>query len=607
MADIAGSIQAFAQTLEYMLDGKKYLVDYFQREFKWQRKHVEQLLVDLEAAFLSNLENDHSRESVAYYNSYYLGPLVISVKDRTRSIVDGQQRLTSITLLLIYLKNEQKKYSEQVDIDRLIYSTKYGKKSYNIEVPDRTDLLEKLYNNEEIEKDDYTDESVLNMIDRYEDIKLLFPEEIKEDRLLMFIDWLKEKVVFVEILAYTDENAYTIFETMNDRGLNLTPTEMLKGFVLSQVGDPNKLDELNDIWKDRIIGLHKFSNSEDLEFMRAWLRSQYAETIRRGAKGQGNEDFEKIGTKFHTWVKDNKKRLGLKEPASFYNFIKGDFRFFTEVYSKVILGIQGQNEVLYNLHDSAFWNIATSLRYPLLLAPISLSDDEDTIVEKLQTVSKFLDVYSVSRTVLGRPITQSAIKYSIYSLVKEIRGLNLIELKSLLRARAMQEMEDGRINVLNLKVLYTNPKFIHYLLARVSFYTDSIVSDEPEFYNYIVARKKNRFVVSSLIWEYNFNLYADKFDSEDSYNKTVNYLGNWLLIPNPLREAFDDLQDERKLRVVDNSTLLNRSLTSLSGRTETLGQFGFRDIAVRFNQDSIRERTELLDRLVNTIWNPDDI
>ena len=47
-----------------------------------------------------------------------------------------------------------------------------------------------------------------------------------------FVDWLIENVHLVEITAYSDDDAYTIFETMNDRGLSLSPTDMLKGTCL---------------------------------------------------------------------------------------------------------------------------------------------------------------------------------------------------------------------------------------------------------------------------------------------------------------------------------------------------------------------------------------
>ena len=54
-------------------------------------------------------------------------------------------------------------------------------------------------------------------------------QELAEHALPYFIDWLIENVHLVEITAFSDEDAYTIFETMNDRGFSLTPTEMLKG------------------------------------------------------------------------------------------------------------------------------------------------------------------------------------------------------------------------------------------------------------------------------------------------------------------------------------------------------------------------------------------
>jgi hypothetical protein len=59
----------------------------------------------------------------------------------------------------------------------------------------------------------------------------------------------------VEIVAYSDENAYTIFETMNDRGLNLTPSEMLKGFLLSRFHQGDKRQKANELWKKAMMDL----------------------------------------------------------------------------------------------------------------------------------------------------------------------------------------------------------------------------------------------------------------------------------------------------------------------------------------------------------------
>jgi uncharacterized protein with ParB-like and HNH nuclease domain len=78
---------------------------------------------------------------------------------------------------------------------------------------------------------DLTDrtESLQNLYQRYQDLEQSFPVELRGEALPYFIDWLLENVHLVEITAYSDDDAYTIFETMNDRGLSLSPTDMLKG------------------------------------------------------------------------------------------------------------------------------------------------------------------------------------------------------------------------------------------------------------------------------------------------------------------------------------------------------------------------------------------
>ena len=64
-------------------------------------------------------------------------------------------------------------------------------------------------------------------------------------------DWLIENVHLVEITAYSDDDAYTIFETMNDRGLRLTATDMLKGYLLANITDPSIRNRASGTWKDR--------------------------------------------------------------------------------------------------------------------------------------------------------------------------------------------------------------------------------------------------------------------------------------------------------------------------------------------------------------------
>ena len=113
-----------------------------------------------------------------------------------------------------------------------------------------------------------------------------FPEELTDHALPYFIDWLIENVHLVEITAYSDADAYTIFETMNDRGLSLTPTDMLKGYLLANI-DEAKRTAANTRWRDRIRELNDAGKEVESDCFKAWLRSQHATKIRerkRGAK-----------------------------------------------------------------------------------------------------------------------------------------------------------------------------------------------------------------------------------------------------------------------------------------------------------------------------------
>src|SRR5208337_4253104 len=79
-----------------VLNERKYTVDYFQREYSWEARNIEQLVTDLTSTFLDAYAEGDPRSAVEHYNNYYLGPFVVSSKSGMKSIIDGQQRLTSL-------------------------------------------------------------------------------------------------------------------------------------------------------------------------------------------------------------------------------------------------------------------------------------------------------------------------------------------------------------------------------------------------------------------------------------------------------------------------------------------------------------------------------
>jgi len=563
MSKLTNKIEAHDRTVAYVLEDKKYTVDYFQREYNWQRRHIEQLITDLTGAFLSEYEEGDLRTEGENYNNYYLGPFVVSEKPGQRSIIDGQQRLTSLTLLLIYLNNLQKSLGIAEKIETLIFSEHRGTKSFNLQVDERKHCLEGLF-----ETGAYTirigdDPSTVNMVERYADIDDLFPEDINAKNLPFFIDWLKFNVVLVEIIAYSDDNAYTIFETMNDRGLNLTPTEMLKGYILSRF-NPTKRIKANDDWKKAIETLKTFDPNEDQSFFQAWLRASFADTIRQGKEGSQNEDFEKIGTRFHSWVRENLKKIKLDQgkPEDFEHFVAVDFRFYREAYLRILHAQTTFTTALPHVHYSYHWGIAPSLSFPLMLASLVPTDSPETVDAKIDLVARYIETFTVRRSVNFRNFSPSSIRYTMYSLVKEIRNKDLAALRSALSTK-VEGMDCGWDKFQNFMLHGTNRRFVKYLLSRLTAHVEQGAGITTTFQTYYESPGGKPFEVEH-IWADDFEAHKDEFADKNEFAEWRNSLGALVLLPNGTNQSYNAKPYAEKIVHYQKENLLVRSLCPLT-------------------------------------------
>jgi Protein of unknown function DUF262 len=82
VSDIDRSIDGVAKTVAEVLEKKKYSIDYYQREYKWESKQLKELVADLTTKFFDLYEPGHARKDVAKYPGYFLGSIIISQKGR---------------------------------------------------------------------------------------------------------------------------------------------------------------------------------------------------------------------------------------------------------------------------------------------------------------------------------------------------------------------------------------------------------------------------------------------------------------------------------------------------------------------------------------------
>jgi len=603
------TIDGKGKTVWELLNAKRYSIDYYQREYKWQTKQVRELIDDLSTKFLESYDPSHERSAVERYGHYFLGSIIISDKDGRKFIIDGQQRLTSLTLLLIYLYHCLSDPEHKGQIAELIFSQKYGKKSFNLDVPERKDCMEALLNKKRFDESDQG-ESVANIHARYHDIEDQFsqlPEDLSGKALPYLVDWLIENVHMVEITAYSDEDAYTIFETMNDRGLSLTPTDMLKGYLLANIEDADRRNRATRDWKKWVGELQDLGKEEDADGIKSWLRSQHAESIRERKGGAVPRDFDLIGTEFHRWVRDHEKELGLKGSADFSRFIQQDFAFYARWYSQIRDAAEDLTQGLEGVFYNAQHNF--TLQYPVLLAPLRMEDSEEDILCKLRITAAYLDVLIARRIWNFRAIDYSTMQYAMFLVMKDIRRKSAAKIVEILTKRLEEETEVFSSNN-RFRLHGTNGRQIHKLLARMTAHVETRSGIPSRYAEYIRRGGKKGYEVEH-IWANHPEWHKDEFGHPSDFEEYRNRIGGLLLLPKSFNASYGDLPYERKLKQYDSQNLLARSLNEKAYdhnpgflRYVKASGLEFRPHP-EFKKADLDARQKLYRKLAEEIWNPD--
>ena len=598
-------IEGSPKNLKQLLQNTKYSIHYYQREYMWQRKHIEELIDDLTSEFLDNYKPGDSRPAVAEYGAYFMGSIVLA--GRENAIIDGQQRFSSLTLLLMYLNNRLKKIGQSYNmIETMIFSESFGTKSFNINVDDRQECMEAIFNNKEFDMTN-CGESVRNLYGRYTDIVDVFPADITDDMLLHFCDWLAEKVFFIEIVATTEQDAHKVFVTMNDRGLSLTSTEMLKGYILSEIRDDAVREKMNGVWKDMVLILKKDDDKGDETFIKAWLRAHYAETIRETKAGAVNKDFDIIGGSFHKWVRDERDKLGLDASADFELFIK-KFAKFAEVYQRIrqaeTVFAEETKYVYYNAQ------VNFTLQPQLLLAPICYEDPWPVIIEKINLTARFIDILIVSRVTNYRSVDYSTIKNFVFNVTKDIRMCDIATLKQKLQQQYDNLDFKPEVALPDWGLNSFTKKYIKNILARVTGFIEESTGVASNYCNYMNTQTKNPFEIEHIITDH-YEWFTDEYTDQEDFRRWRNSVGALLLLHKSINASLNDSRYGYKLSKYcsNEGNIYTESLGQLAYQNNPKFKKFIADNGLnfkaydQFGKAEITERVALLVQLVRLVWN----
>jgi uncharacterized protein with ParB-like and HNH nuclease domain len=266
---------------ELIGNGKIYRVPPFQRDYSWQKENWEDLWQDILA-----LHTDSNA-------SHYMGALVLQnsrESDKVFTIIDGQQRLATLSIVAIaVIEKIRQLVLKEVEPESNQARQEILKRTYlGDKDPRSLRYSSKLFLNEI--NDDFYQSNLINNLRPPRNIRTLKNsnqllwqsfeyfsgqlEQLQEvvnngEKLATFLQVsIAQQLLFIQINVEDELNAYTVFETLNARGIELSSTDLLKNYIFSLFQGPDDLNEAQRQWR-RIIStvqMEKFP-----EFLRYYL------------------------------------------------------------------------------------------------------------------------------------------------------------------------------------------------------------------------------------------------------------------------------------------------------------------------------------------------
>lgn len=256
---VTGGIGIAPEGIGHSISDNTLTVPIYQRSYAWETEHIKDLFEDLANAIADGDEE------------YFLGSIVVTKnKDSTLEVVDGQQRLTTTTILIAAIRDYffiNKDLQAVTEIERQYLSSVHMRTRENIpklrlNEYDHDYFVKRvlsLPNSDERKvvplRDSHRniDQAAILAAKHVRDIVQPYRDTDKTARLLDWLEFLKDKARVIWVTVPDDQNAFVIFETLNDRGADLSIADLLKNYLFRLAGD--RIGEAQQRWASMIGAL----------------------------------------------------------------------------------------------------------------------------------------------------------------------------------------------------------------------------------------------------------------------------------------------------------------------------------------------------------------
>jgi Protein of unknown function DUF262/Protein of unknown function (DUF1524) len=263
------------QEIRKILETNYYKIPRFQRPYSWDKDNIQDFWADMES---------HKP------NEFFIGSMVVYIKGNYRHIVDGQQRLTTITILLAALRDKFLSIgleSQAKGLQKLIERTNLDNdEEFVIQTGSSYPFFQQhIQSFDKSTKNNPPGDEEILLKDAYDQLKQLIDSSVdhltnqakKKKKIESIRDKLLSlKAIYVEV--DNEDDAYIIFETLNTRGKDLTSADLLKNHLAKQLRQPNTKNDIIGIeWKrirDNIDSIEILDIKIDNFVYHFWLATQ---------------------------------------------------------------------------------------------------------------------------------------------------------------------------------------------------------------------------------------------------------------------------------------------------------------------------------------------
>ncbi len=605
------------QNIDQVFSNTAYYIDFYQRDYRWTEEPVRRLLDDIFFKFKEQYTRGHdldpSKEVIATYPWYYLNTYVTNLVDGRVYVVDGQQRLTTLSLILVKLHHLAKKHDSALAgwIDSKIAGQTGFEKKFWMNHLDHSETQQALLdgaNPQEI--DTSSGITAQNMVTNYEIISAALDHDLKDKHCFeTFVFYFLHRLVLIN-LAVEQTEVSMVFEVINDRGVRLRPYEILKGKLLGQI---NKIEldkqDFNGLWENQAAAINAFKEDELDSFFRFYLKAKFADTRKLGQRFDGDYHRE-------MFAPDMDARLGLlHNPAKVKAFLKGDFTRFTNLYVKLTHA--------YNDDDGQFrpiyFNALLDLDAPFLLVMSACSSNDPKEDEKICSLGKEIDRY-FSLLQLQSAYDSNEFADSLFRISSAIReqGSETFrpafdkELTGMIAARRnVQDADPLSYPVFKQTGINLNTRFKRYFFARIDDFLAENMNMNPKHPIADLVMKtgaKSGFHVEHIL---SWNSENKKLFSgdEERFEQERNRLGGILLLKGKDNISSNNEPYKEKLKSYANTLYWNETLRADSYKSKLdmkeLRKRHNLDLKPleRFGPDELEARHRLLFEITKIIWN----